>query len=71
VTVLEGVKVEQFLNSKARNSQQTKRVYSFALSHFEKFLSKERYNLENILNALTKNKINVYDLLDRFVNYLM
>lgn len=65
------MKVEQFLDSKARNSQQTKRVYSFALSHFEKFLSKDGYDLENILNPLTKNKVSVYDLLDRFVNYLM
>lgn len=63
--------VEKFLSSKARNSQQTKRVYSFALAHFEKFLSKDDYNLENILVALTKDKVNVYDLLDRFVNYLI
>lgn len=65
------MKVQQFLDSKARNSQQTKRVYSFALSHSEKFLSKERYNIETVLTALTKNKIDVYALIDRFVNYLM
>lgn len=65
------MKVEQFLNSKARNSKETKRVYSHALTHFEKFLSKERYNLETVLTALIKNKVDVYSLLDRFVNYLM
>jgi integrase len=66
--------VRGFLNSKARNSVQTKTIYTIALSYFETFLSNsqyDNYNIETILKPLTKNKISVYSLLDDFVGYLM
>ena len=64
-------KVKRFLNSKARNSESTKKSYTIALAHFEIFLKKgTQFNLETILDPLEKKEINVYDLLDDFVDYL-
>jgi hypothetical protein len=37
-------KVNKFLNSKARNSESTKKSYTIALAHFEIFL-KKRYGV--------------------------
>lgn len=67
------VKVAEFLNRKGSNSIQTKRVYGFALSHFQTFLPLEfgnKYNVETILAPLEKRRIDVYGLLDKFVAYL-
>ena len=64
-------KVIKFLNSKARNSESTKKGYSIALSHFLFFLKNNtQYNVETILTSLDKKEMNVYDLLDDFINYL-
>jgi len=64
-------KVNKFLNSKARNSESTKKGYSIALSHFLFFLKNNtQYNVETILTSLDKKEMNVYDLLDDFINYL-
>jgi integrase len=65
-------KVKQFLISKSRKSEQTKRVYSFALSHFQTFLqiNFENYDIETVLTALEQKTLNVYSLLDNFVGYL-
>lgn len=64
-------KVKRFLNSKARNSESTKKSYTIALAHFEIFLKKgTQYNLETVLDPLEKKETNVYDLLDDFIDYL-
>ncbi len=64
-------KVNRFLNSKARNSESTKKGYTIALAHFEIFLKKNtQYNLETILDPLEKKTVDVYTLLDDFIDYL-
>jgi integrase len=64
-------KVNKFLNSKARNSESTKKGYSIALSHFQFFLiNNTQYNIQTVLTRLEKKEMNVYDLLDEFIGYL-
>jgi integrase len=64
-------KVKRFLNSKAKNSESTKKSYTIALSHFEFFLKNNtNYNVETILTALEKKKTDVYDLIEQFIDYL-
>jgi integrase len=68
---LKSVKV--FLNSKGRESQKTRDIYGTGLYHFQTFLAKsdyKQYNIENILLPIEKKEIDVYYLLDQFVNYL-
>jgi len=71
---LEFAKVKRFLNSKSRNSEQTKKTYTIALAHFQTFLlstpAYNTYDVETILPALTKKKKNVYDLFEDFIDYL-
>lgn len=67
------VKVNEFLNSKGSNSEQTKRVYGFALSYFQTFLTSEyenKFDIEAILKSLYERQIDVYTLLGKFVAYL-
>lgn len=67
-------KVREFLNSKAINSERTKKIYHFALSHFQTFLSTSEFkdhNIESILIPLNEKIIDVYSLLNKFVGYLM
>ena len=67
-------KVKSFLNSVGRNSQQSKRIYGIALTHFQVFL-RESYtpaDVETILETLqTTDRINVYSLIDNFVTQLL
>jgi integrase len=64
-------KVNKFLNSKARNSESTKKSYSIALSHFQFFLrNSTQHNIETVLVPLEKKQIDVYNLLDEFIDYL-
>jgi integrase len=67
-------KVKRFLNSKARNSESTKKGYTIALAHFQIFLKKNseynRYNLETVLDPLEKKEIDIYVILDDFIDYL-
>jgi len=66
-------KVEDFLNSKAVNSERTKKIYHFALSHFQTFLSTSEfngYNIESILVPINERTIDVYLLLRKFIQYL-
>jgi integrase len=64
-------KVNKFLNSKARNSDSTKKGYSIALSHFQFFLKNNtQYNVETVLTSLEKKEMDVYNLLDDFIDYL-
>ncbi len=67
-------KVSAFLNAIKKRSLKTSRSYSSALIHLDNFVKKEypsdSYNSDNIVDAITQNKINVYNLLDRFVSYI-
>lgn len=51
--------------------------YSSGLTHFQKFLSHDdggeyrKYNIETMLNALSNIKINIYELLDDYVSFLI
>lgn len=66
-------KVEEFLNGKAINSEGTKKVYGFGLSHFQTFLSTsefKNYNIETVLIPISEKNIDVYVLLRQFVLYL-
>jgi integrase len=70
-------KVKAFLDSIARNSLSSKKTYSSAINHFQNFLRQDQYqekyqcNCEAILRPLLENKINVYELCDDFVSYLL
>ena len=67
-------KVSAFLNSIKKRSLKTSKSYSSALIHLDNFIKKEYsndgYNSDNIVDAITQNKINVYNLLDSFVSYI-
>ena len=67
-------KVQRFLESIARNSIKTKNVYKIGLSYFQTFLSEANnldFTLETLLDALGKNKINIYEVLDDFVSFII
>ena len=71
-------KVSAFLASIARNSLSSKMTYCSAINHFQNFLyqtqSKAKYldcNCETMLQPLLQNKINVYELIDDFVSFLV
>lgn len=71
-------KVNIFLDSIARNSVGSKKAYSSGLILLQNFLNadeqKQRYqgcNCDTILQPLLENKINVYELLDGFVSYVL
>ena len=71
-------KVKIFLDSIARNSLKSKRAYSSGISLLQNFLDaeqqKQRYqgcNCDTILQSLLENKVNVYELLDSFVSYVL
>ena len=71
-------KVKTFLDSIARNSLRSKKAYSSGLSILQNFLNAEeqkqkyqRCNCETILQPLLENKVNVYELLDSFVSYVL
>jgi integrase len=70
-------KVIDFLNSIARNSEKSKITYSLGLAHFQTFLHEHykdanpNYTLENVIDRILSNELNVYNLLDNFVSYLI
>ena len=66
-------KTAAFLSSVERNSVSSKKAYSSGLLHFNNFILRHysNYNCETILQPLLKNKINVYELLEGFVAYLL
>jgi integrase len=70
VEVLTNVKA--FLDSIQRNSRESKNAYHLGLTHFQDFLDEKHPTLtaETILAPLSKNEINVYELLDNFVSFL-
>jgi integrase len=66
-------KVQKFLNSIGRNSQQSKRIYGIALSHFQAFVMEDYSpsDIETILDVIKNEQVNVYALLDNFVSFLL
>lgn len=67
-------KVQKFLDSTARSSLKTMKVYKIGLSYFQTFLSDTQgiyNNLESILEPLIKNEINIYSLMDDFVSFIL
>ena len=78
--VLQLPRVKKFLDGIGRNSNRSMITYCTGLTHFNNFIIK-RYNnngnlnqnldCESILNPLSTNEINVYDLLDSFVSNIL
>lgn len=65
-------KVMTFLDSIKRNSVASEQAYLNALRHFDRFLtSSSPGNLETIICQLQTHQLNVYELLDQFVAYLL
>jgi integrase len=65
--------VNVFLSSMLRNCLKSKYAYQYGLTHFQKFLTLKyhQYNIETILKPLSKNKLDIYVVLDEFVSYLV
>jgi len=58
-------KVSLFLKSMQKNSRITSKTYETSLSYFQSFLDVEsKYDLQTVLEGITKNEINVYTHLD-------
>ncbi len=66
------VKVKSFLDSIGRNSIKSRSAYLAGIRHFENFIVQTygQYNCETILEPLTNNQINVYEMFDSFVSYI-
>jgi hypothetical protein len=66
-------KVTAFLAGIQRNSQHSRNVYHNGITHFQDFLDEKypNYNAETILQPLSRSEINVYELLDSFIPFLM
>jgi integrase len=69
---IEFQRVVTFLSSIERNSLKSRYAYQNGLIHFQRFLSQNYpdYDLDTILKPLLEDKINRYELLDRFITYL-
>ena len=67
-------RVNTFLDSIGRNSFNSKKAYKTGLTHFDKFLKSNKItmhlNADTIIQALQKQRINTYEILDQFVSYL-
>jgi integrase len=71
-------KVKSFLQSICRNSKQSKKTYHTGIKHFQQFLNVKypRKTVESILYFLNndnvqEHKIDVYELLDNFISFLI
>jgi len=66
-------KLNTFLNAMKRNSVSTWWAYATSFTHFQRFLdSTEKYrgyNPDSILEKLSYNQIDLYELLDSFVSF--
>ena len=61
-------------DSVGRNSVKTKMAYSAGLLYLRLYLNtrnEDMHTLQSIIKPLSTNKINVYELLDSFVAYLI
>jgi integrase len=60
--------VRTFLDSRCRNSQDTRRTYLTGLVYLDNFMrGAYGHTVETVLQSLTRGDINVYELLDSFV----
>ena len=68
-------KVSQFIHSIGRNSSNTEHLYNIGLVHFDRFLKSNdtlsHLAPDTVIQAIQKQQINVYELLDQFVSYLL
>jgi integrase len=66
-------KVQSFLESVSRNSKYSAGVYGTGLVYFSSFLAQKGlgHTPESILEPLRKNEINVYELFEGFVDFLV
>ena len=68
-------KVSVFLYSIGRNSTSSEKTYLNGLVCFQRFLSQneilKNYSIETIVTPLLKQEINLYELFDRFVSFLL
>ena len=66
-------KVKLFLESIERNSRRSRLAYSCGLLHLSNFISDKyaKYDCETILQPLSENKINIYELVEGFISYLL
>ena len=65
--------IKSFLESVLRNSKSTRNVYESGINYFHVFLDQSgfNHNAGTILDPLTKNEINLYELFDNFVAFLV
>jgi integrase len=65
-------KVDSFLSSISRSSIKSKYAYQYGLTHLQKFIVQTypSCNLETILGPLSRNEINLYEMLEGFVCYM-
>jgi site-specific recombinase XerD len=72
--------VKSFLDSIRHGSVKSMNSYASALVHFQNFLDKryisnnndnQGYNCETIIKPLIENKINIYELFNGFVSYML
>ncbi len=72
-TLMKLPKLAAFLNSIERNSKSSKHAYFSGLIHLNNFIFSKysNYNCETILEPLLKNKINIYELFEGFISYLL
>ncbi len=61
-----------FLDTVGKNSRNTRRNYETALVHLERFLRNRyagEYNVDSIIDLISSNQMNVYELFDGFVSF--
>jgi integrase len=66
-------KVKTFLDSISRNSKGSEKAYPAGLVYFDNSLKEKypNYNPDLILGPIKKNEINIYELFDNFVAFLL
>lgn len=68
-------KLRAFLDGIRRNSSASEKTYLSGLLCFQRFLSQDmdtkNYSLETIISVVSKQEINLYELLDKFVSFLI
>jgi integrase len=64
-------KVKAFLDTIGRNSVKTRKNYSTCLVHFQDYLNQiyPDFSLETIIPALSRNEIDVYNIIDKFIGF--
>ncbi len=62
---------KKFLAAIGRNSASSKTSYAVALTHFQKFLDSKQYTLASIIKPLKAKSMDVYELLDEFLTYIL